>query len=411
MQTRVVVLGTGSVTVDGAVPRESDETPLETLLSTRPDAAIVAGEGEAAFFRASVAFERGVRKVVVRKGALSELQVGELGARAAELGGELWGRGDDGRYERLRARARHEVGAPPAEAFTREALDPRPSGESIPMPLMEPPKEEQGLRCEELAFTIGLKPVLYLVVPRAALEATRARYADAELVERADHLAAAAGSGERVYGVGEEVAHVFVGRVPGAAARAAQLWADGSSRNVEALGEAMGYPACCVRAFAAMASRRVNAAFPYVTAARTRAFGDRFDPFLDVTTTRLVPFAPCSYGCPRAKVWARRLAAAAGIERRAGRVTLHLDEVRAFSFAEAREEASRLFYRAPSWASQDSPHLRRAWGAALGTAGSIEFRADGWVIESDNGRTLLAEAAGLGVVLPFAESASISDSP
>jgi len=407
VKPRVVVLGTGSVGVDESVPRERPGHSLDSLLDARPDAAIIADEGESAFFRASLAFERRVARVVVRAGALPRPWLDELAARATDLGSELFVRGEDERYQRVasKARVRLEVSAPPAESFSRTGGLPT-SGE--PMRLLELSAAERGVRCEEVAFAIGLKPVLYLVVRRRDLAEVHARYAGLEVATESDRLALSVGSGERTYGAGDEVAHLFIGRQSGEAARAAALWAGDSSRNVEALGEAMGYPSCCVRAFAAMASRRVNAAFPYVTAARTLAFGHRFDPWLDVTSARLVPFVPCSYACPRAIDWAQRVAEAASIPARKGRLVLFLDEARAIAFEHAVRVGYRVEYREPLWASPelDEP-LRRGFGALFGTQGVFEVTADAIEVESDGGRSRF-DSGGLGVVLPFEGSATLS---
>ncbi len=59
VQRRVVVLGTGPIAIDPGIPREGPRT-LSELLADRPDAAVVACEGAPAFFRASLALERGV---------------------------------------------------------------------------------------------------------------------------------------------------------------------------------------------------------------------------------------------------------------------------------------------------------------------------------------------------------------
>lgn len=401
MQPRVVVLGADPIGIDPSVPREASEGP-EPLLAEAPDAAIVAATGDAAFFRASLALERGVRRVVLRRGVLPDAWLEELAARAIELGGEVFVRGDDDRFQRVargaRVRQRLEVGAPPAASFDA-FVD--PTGRGASMPSLELSAAERALRCEEVAFEIGLKPVLYLVVARDDVERVVARHPGVRVAQREDRLSASACSGERTYGVGDEVAHLFLGE---RAERAAELWADSSTKHVEELGALMGYPACCVRAFRAMASRRVNAAFPYVTASRTRALGARFDALLDVTSARLVPFVPCSYGCRAAIAWARRVAEAASIER-AARVVLFVDEARAIAFDEAsveeRADGTHVTYRGPRWASpaldDRSERLREAYGPIFSDRGTLVVRPDALVVEG----TRVERAGGLGVVLPF----------
>jgi hypothetical protein len=359
--TEVVILGRGSVSADASIPRERPGELDALLTAERPRAAIVADEGEACFFRASFAFERGVSRVVLKPGSVPEAWLSELAARARELGGELFLRHDT-RYERVRAdRApvRVEVGAP-------SSFDVKLDARFAPLPLAP----RRDLRCEEIAFTRGLKPVLYLVVDARAVEQTRARYSAHPIVAMDDRLATEPRSGERSYGVGDAVVHLFIGA---RASEAAEAWKDGSSRNVATLGALMGYPDCCVRAFAAMASRSVNAAFPYVTAARTRAFGDRFHPLLDATRDRLVPFVPCSYGCRRAVAWAAVVAEGLAIE---PAPALFVDETRAFVFAEAEATGEVVRYRGARFVGAADDPLRRA----LDESG---------------------EVAGIGVFLPF----------
>ncbi len=373
----MVVLGSDPVVIDPAVPRET--AGVEELLAQKPEAAVIAAHGLEAFFRASVALERGVRRVVLRKGSMPEAWMGEIAARALVLSGETFERGDDERYTRLRPGPRVEVAAPSFD----EDVTPAARGE--PLPLTAP---EASLECEEVAFAMGLKPVLYLVVAAHAVERVRARYG--ELVTREDRLRSGGQSGERTYGVGEAVVHVFVGA---RANEAAELWAGDSSRNVEALGALMGYPHCCVRAFAAMVSRRINAAFPFVTAARTRALGGTFHPLLDVTTSRLVPFVPCTYSCPRAIEWAERVAAAASVTRRA-RTVVYFDEARAVALDRASLDGDTLSYEGPRWATEPNDRLQRAFGAV--------FAERGTVVARDGALTVNGVAFSRGVILPFA---------
>lgn len=376
-----MVLGAEPLTIDPAIPREGSAS-LDSLLAEPPDAAVVSASGERAFFRASVALERGVGRVVVREGAMPAEWVSELAARAAVLGGAVFVRGDE-RYARAAAAERIEVAAPSFDA------DPTPSCDGAPLPLLE---VERSLRCEEVAFALGLKPVLYLVAGASEVTAIRARYSGAIIAERGDRVTSGKPSGERVYGAGEPVAHLFIGE---RAEDAAELWAKGSSQNVEELGALMGYPRCCVRAFAAMSSRRINAAFPYVSAARTRALDGHFDALLDTTVERLIPFTPCTYGCARALEWAAQVSMAANIKREA-RGVLFIDEDRIVSFDEAVVEGERVRYRGARWAGAPNDRQQRAFGGLLGSSGVLELAP-----LAANGRPLAR-----GVFLPFSRSQS-----
>jgi hypothetical protein len=65
----------------------------------------------------------------------------------------------------------------------------------------------------------------------------------------------------------------------------------------------MGYPACCVRAFARQADRSNNTLNRYLAAARTPA-GGAWHWQLNELHFKLIPFYPCSYGCEAARRFA-----------------------------------------------------------------------------------------------------------
>jgi hypothetical protein len=438
VQAPVIVLGSGSVVLPKEVLREpegADLEAIEALLARSPRAVVVSEGGARGFFRASLALERGARRVVVRRGLFDVAWLGDLAARAASFGAEVFEHDDARGYARVQPGKRVSVGAPDARAWAaamaeaagdaaREAeigLGIDASWEAVIAGALLLPVEPYiaGLpvHLEEVAFANGDKPVLYLVVPAAEVAAVAARFPGAAMAVREEALAVQASTGRRAYGAGGEAsAHVFVAREASKAERAAVLWAEGSSRNVTELGALMGYPDCCTAAFAALDERGNNAALVYVTAARTRALGAAFHPLLNVAVRRVVPFVPCSFGCPRAVAWAGRVVTAlptqgATVLRRAlERPVFYLDEARALVLEGARRtgEAEMEFAAATFIASAVSPEgtlgtrARRIFGALLARGGHLRWSNDSLVVRDAAGeRCLPLRGPGLGVLLPF----------
>jgi hypothetical protein len=286
---------------------------------------------------------------------------------------------------------------------------------------------------EELAWSAGLKPVLYLVVPPSRAAALRAKHHRAHAVELYDQVQVLAATGARQYGQGRRVVHLFLSHHRDAAEHAKELWACGSGRHARELGALMGYPACCVAAFEAFEERGHNAALVYVTHARTLALGAPFHPLLNGVCLRLVPFTPCSYGCPSAIAWAERLLAtlppalATAVRRALGRPVLYYDQARAVvleahapvgpaecpppepeepqphapgavCFSSARWVPGELPTEAP-----ESTHARRLLGALLSPGGVLQARDDGFEVlgRRQAPRRLGRGVPRLGVLLPF----------
>lgn len=122
---------------------------------------------------------------------------------------------------------------------------------------------------------------------------------------------------------------VYVARDPALARELARLDAalervvrGASYRDLmRAIGERLGYPACCVDAFVRRARRypeRLLVRLPgyraeahrTARAAWVRRPFARLDPFLGGDEARLIPFEPCRFDCRVALAWADRLFAA-----------------------------------------------------------------------------------------------------
>ena len=449
---RIVVLGPGGVQVQGHAVHEQPELGLErleALLGTAPDVAIVTGHGEPCFFRASLALERGVRQVVVHRQSLAEDALQHLARRARSFGARVQLHGDDaGDHLPLRARdpaPPHEVGCPDlgcwSQALRAAGDDPIAHAElgwsvtpelraraSSAAPLeLDPCTEGFPRYGEELAWSAGLKPVLYLVLPVAEAHALRARHPEAHAIIRPDRLSEDAATGARSYGEGTSTAHLFLSHDRHAAERALELWVAGSGRHARELGALMGYPPCCVAAFEAFESRGHNAALVYLTRARTLALGAPFHPLLNGVGPRLVPFTPCTYGCRAAIAWAQQLLQAlphelvARVRRALGRPVLYFDQVRAVVLepppptaagAEAlRDQPGAVRFGVARWiatesAQDDSPrgtHARTVLGALLSGGGRIGERNGALEVAAPSGevRRLERGRPELGALLPF----------
>lgn len=147
--------------------------------------------------------------------------------------------------------------------------------------------------CEIVAFELGLKPVVFLVVDAWELPRWRARLATAHCVvdPRPDGR----------FGF-------FAARQPELAEEAAALQREDPTRHVRRLGILMGYPPCCIEAFAAQDDRGDDARNRYACAARTRGPAPWPWPLCDAAL-RLVPFFPCRYDCAAALTFAHHVLA------------------------------------------------------------------------------------------------------
>lgn len=429
MRPPVIILGANPVQLgeDALFERENATlADIETLLDLKPRAAVVTSGGEPGFFRASLCLERGVSRVVLRRGIFDEAWERELASRAATFGAELYVHDDTRGYGRVKPGARVGVGAPRAEAWT---CDPRAIFQDEPAttaelsaPLLPMDEELSDLpsHLEETAFAIGDKPVLYLVLPSSDLPALREKYADATLVVRELPLVVEGATGRRVYEAskGEQNAHVFISKNGAMAEQAARYWDEGSSRHAVAIGELLGYPRCCVAAFAALAERGNNAALAYITAARTRALGATFHGALNSAVRHVVPYTPCSFGCPRAIDLAERIIAALpenvarALRRGLGRPVFYWDEARAIVLNGARVNGQTVDYESAAFLPPSAPlaadverDVRCRLGAIFGHPGKLVVGEEAIEVHTaGHVRRWPRQTTALGVWLAFGEN-------
>jgi hypothetical protein len=294
------------------------------------------------------------------------------------------------------------------------------------------PRDSSALtvpRLEALAFEAGRKPALYLTVPREEAPGWLARF-QGLCVERVDHdcVVDAVGDVRRRTGAGPgEGTHVdlFVARDPAVARRARAIYEEprGPSEHLTEMGALLGYPRCCVEAFALLSDRSNNSALRYEAWARTRHEGRRFEPLLANTVALLVPFFPCSYGCPRAleeaeavrALWASQAPeAAAALVERLGRPVFYVDHARQVAFEGARWEGAVLRYTGLRGVGQGDPaepvgaRFEHALGAVLARGDGLRERGPdaGW--EVLQGGVVVARLGRckprLGLLFPFGRS-------
>lgn len=314
----------------------------------------------------------------------------------------------------------------PVDVLRAAGLSPdRPLPDARPLP--RDPDVRSVPRLELMAFEAGIKPGLYLTLPRAEAVALLPRFADFA-VTRVDYVLdhdAVTDVRRRVNVPDGEGTHVdlFIARDPAAVARAREIYLDprGPSAYLAEMGAMLGYPPCCVAAFAALDDRSNNSAIRYAAHARTASAGARFAPELNNLFAHVLPWFPCGYACAPSVEAARAVLdlfaardpdGAATLRRRLARPVLYVDHARAVAFEGARTEGDVLRFRgayAVATAEGDgaavAARFEAAMGAALAMGDGIRVR-EGRVEVFEGGRVALSLNRGppwLGRVFPFGE--------
>ncbi len=157
------------------------------------------------------------------------------------------------------------------------------------------------------AFRAGVKPVAFLTVPAEAVERTLGYFGDVHC-ERRDRLVSVAAQDrwDDRRDRGAARVELYVSNDADLARRAAHLQAEvDPTAAIRELGELVGYPSCCVEAFAGQADRSNNSLNRYHSCSRTVPSAGRWPWQLNNLHTMVAPFYPCSYACPDALAWAR----------------------------------------------------------------------------------------------------------
>jgi hypothetical protein len=266
------------------------------------------------------------------------------------------------------------------------------------------------------AFRAGVKPVAFLTVNPADVERTLAFFGDAhhERRERRVHVDAQDRWTDR-RDHGEPRVELYIARDAELARRAARLQAEEDpTRALAEIGALVGYPPCCVAAFARQDDRANNSRNRYESRARTLApDGSTPAPWpweLNNLHTMVAPFYPCSYRCAAALAWARAALAelarahpafAAELGAVLSRPVLYFDHDHQLVF-DGAADGGEILYRSvavlPSTAAQLAP-----LAAAISAGDRLSFDERELRVEGA-GRTVLRLTRtdpALGFIAPF----------
>jgi len=161
------------------------------------------------------------------------------------------------------------------------------------------------------AFRAGVKPVAFLTVAADAVERTLGYFGDV-YCERRERLVSVTAQDrwDDRRDRGEARIELYLSHDADLARRAAYLQAEvDPTAAMREIGELVGYPSCCVEAFASQADRSNNSLNRYYSWSRTVASAGRWPWQLNNLHTMIAPFYPCTYGCSEALAWARAVLA------------------------------------------------------------------------------------------------------
>ena len=161
------------------------------------------------------------------------------------------------------------------------------------------------------AFRAGVKPVVFLTVMEEDVDRTLAYFG--EVAHERRHRKVDIGKQDHWHDErnrGLPRVELYISHDVALARRAAYLQADTDpTKAIQELGALVGYPPCCVRAFADQIDRSNNSANRYNSYARSVAGdGTTTVPWpweLNNLHTMIAPFYPCSYRCEAALSWTR----------------------------------------------------------------------------------------------------------
>lgn len=246
------------------------------------------------------------------------------------------------------------------------------------------------------AWRAGLKPVVFLTVRPDREAKLRSGLGEACVVRRERRVQVGAQDAwvdDRERGVAR--VELYVSHDAAKAERAAELQAaEDPSLHLRELGELLGYPACCVAAFADLEDRSNNSRNRYHSALRA---GPGPWPWeLNNLGAVLAPFYPCSFTCPDALRWVRTLlgwldrqqpGTSDGLRAALARTMLYFDHDHAFVLG-------------PGGVAVTTSSRPEAADLAAGLSGSATVRWTGDALVLDD-RELLRTDPGLGFLAPF----------
>lgn len=287
------------------------------------------------------------------------------------------------------------------------------------------PDRVQVPRLEELAFEVGIKPALYLTVELDAVDAVLARYAGCA-VARVDYVRErddVTDRRERVNVAEGEGTHVdlFIARDASVVERARVIYRSpkGPSEHLAEMGQFLGYPACCVRAFEALADRSNNTAIRYAAWTRTLGEGRAFAGELNNLFVHVIPFYPCTYACPEALAHTRAVLEAYAsrapddarkLSARMARPVFYVDHARQVGLGGARRHGAVIRYDVVYTGMTPEPdaggasaRFEAAMSAVFARGNGVTEDGERLVVLADERpiATLTRRAPGLGRIFPF----------
>ncbi len=286
--------------------------------------------------------------------------------------------------------------------------------------------QEMGLTLpplETLAFERGLKPAVYLTLPRAEAERWATHFAGCAMASvdydlHHDPVVDRRTRANRPDGHGTH-RDLFIARDPAIVRQAKTIYEDprGPSEHLATMGALLGYPSCCIAAFDALADRSNNTAIRHAAWRRTHALGFAFASVLNNLATHVLPWFPCTYACPQSTAHARAVleslgeshpAEATTLTARIDRPVLYFDHARAIAFEHARRESAvAISYDRVTAVGGDSGAVTAAFcastAALFDAARAFTFDTDAWTLERDGGAQIeiARERGAPGALYPF----------
>lgn len=280
---------------------------------------------------------------------------------------------------------------------------------AAPLAPRAPPSGE--LPYEALAYRLELRPAVFLTTDLESEE--RVRKLLPGTVERRERFVTIA-AGDRWDDdreKGERRVELFAARDAATARRLADLQTGDPTESAQTIGGLLGYPACCVQAFAAQADRSDNSYNRYAIAARTSWGPGPWPHALDDTSLKLLPHFACTYRCERSRAQADALLTALAEEdgdlcravlEHLGGPVLYFDHDHQLRFDGSVSLSGAITYRTLSipWSASD----------AFSTLAGAIARGDRLVFDEIELSVYLGETRlfalertdpGLGVILPF----------
>jgi hypothetical protein len=265
-------------------------------------------------------------------------------------------------------------------------------------------------------FRAGIKPVAFLTVRPEDVAETLAHFGNVHYERRERRVEV--GAQDRWTDrrdQGEPRVELYIARDAELARRAAHLQAEvNPTTAIHEIGALVGYPPCCVEAFARQDDRANNSRNRYHSQARTmRADGSTDLPWpweLNNLHTMIVPFYPCSYRCEAALAWARSCltemaivhpALVSELQAALAQPILYFDHDHQLVF-DGDFVGGGITYRGVQQWETASPQLT-VLGAAIARGDQLSLNDRELVVERD-GQTVLRLARtdpALGFVAPF----------